>query len=37
MGNVKFHTTGIFWGKLIYPHTMGFEQKSIEFKNPRNS
>ena len=25
MGNVKFHTMGISWGKLIYSHTMGFE------------
>ena len=23
--NVKFHTMGILWGKLIYSHTMGFE------------
>ena len=25
MGNVKFHAMGIFWGKLIYSHTIGFE------------
>ena len=27
MGNVKFHTMGILWGKLIYSHTMGFENQ----------
>ena len=25
MGNVKFHTMGILWGKLIYSHTVEFE------------
>ena len=25
MGNVKLHTMGILWGKLIYYHTMGFQ------------
>ena len=37
MGNVKCHTMGILWGKLIYSHTMGSEQKPIELKNPNNS
>ena len=37
MGNVKFHTMGILWGKLIYSHTMGFEKKPIELKNRYNS
>ena len=37
MGNVKFHTVGILWGKLLYSHTVGFELKSIELKNPHNS
>ena len=27
----------ILWEKLLYSHTMGFEEKSIELKNPRNS
>ena len=25
MDNVKFHTIGILWGKVIYSYTMGFE------------
>ena len=25
MGNVKLHTMGILWGKLIYYHAMGFQ------------
>ena len=37
MGYVKFHTIRILWEKLIYSHTMGFEWKSIELKNPHNS
>ena len=37
MGNVKFHIMGILWEKLLYSHTMGFEEKSIELKNPCNS
>ena len=34
---MKFHTKGILWAKLIYFHTMGFELKPIELKNPHNS
>ena len=37
MGNVKFHTMGILWGKLIYSHTIGFGLKSLGFKNSHNS
>ena len=37
MGNIKCHTMGILWEKLIYSHAMGFEQKPIELKNPNNS
>ena len=33
MRNVKFDTMRILWGKLIYSHTMSFEQKSIELYN----